>query len=54
MITCETEADLQIALDYMPEDVVVTRDSDLLVYNNIVTIWRPISRDRILVMMFLK
>ncbi|KAF9188015.1 hypothetical protein BGZ49_003985, partial [Haplosporangium sp. Z 27] len=48
-IMCHTEADLQIAKDYEPNDVVVTRDSDLLVYDNIITIWRPVTRDLTLV-----
>ncbi|KAG0263936.1 hypothetical protein BG011_007769 [Mortierella polycephala] len=40
-----TEADLATK----PEDAVISRDSDVLVYGTISTIWRPISRGRCLV-----
>ncbi|KAF9276713.1 hypothetical protein BGZ68_009835 [Mortierella alpina] len=49
VVTCETEADVKIAMDCRAGDVVVSRDSDMLIYSNITTIWRPISKDRVLV-----
>ncbi|KAI7832492.1 hypothetical protein BC939DRAFT_105257 [Gamsiella multidivaricata] len=45
---CPTEADLKIAQDCLPGDVVLSRDSDMLLYQHISIIWRPISRGRIL------
>ncbi|KAF8929937.1 hypothetical protein BGZ47_000819 [Haplosporangium gracile] len=41
---CETEADLAIALDCQPGDVVISADSDMLAYASISTLWRPISK----------
>ncbi|KAG0075497.1 hypothetical protein BGZ93_004186, partial [Podila epicladia] len=49
IIESPTEADLHIASDCQPTDVVVSRDSDLLIYRNVRTIWRPISKGRFLV-----
>ena len=49
VVECSTEADLRLAVDYQPGDVVITKDSDLLVYGFIQTIWRPISEARFLV-----
>ncbi|KAF9968632.1 hypothetical protein BGZ70_001368, partial [Mortierella alpina] len=49
VVTCDTEADIRIAFDCRAGDVVVSRDSDMLMYRNITTIWRPISYDRFLV-----
>lgn len=49
VVECLTEADLRIAADCQPGDVVITKDSDLLVYGSINTIWRPISKARVLV-----
>ena len=49
VVQSTTEADLEIALSYVPGDVVVSTDSDLLIYANILTVWRPISKDRFLV-----
>lgn len=46
---CSTEADLAIALDCVPTDIVVSRDSDMLIYESVHTIWRPISKGRFLV-----
>lgn len=45
---CETEADLAIAVDCRPNDVVISADSDLLAYESVSTLWRPISRLSIL------
>ncbi|KAI7819291.1 hypothetical protein BC939DRAFT_265475 [Gamsiella multidivaricata] len=33
----------------MPDSVVISQDSDMLVYERISTVWRPISRGQILV-----
>ncbi|KAF9343629.1 hypothetical protein BGX26_005436, partial [Mortierella sp. AD094] len=49
IIESPTEADLHIARDCQPTDVVVSRDSDLLIYRNVTTVWRPISKGRFLV-----
>ncbi|KAG9072050.1 hypothetical protein KI688_006272 [Linnemannia hyalina] len=46
---CRSEADTCIGSSYKQDDVVITRDSDALVYSNINTIWRPFGRDRYLV-----
>jgi hypothetical protein len=46
---CVTEADLAIALDYQPGDVVISADSDMLAYTSIFTLWRPISKNLLLV-----
>ena len=44
-----TEADVKIARDTVPGDIVVTTDSDLLFYGTINTVIRPISKGRFLV-----
>ncbi|KAF9158623.1 hypothetical protein BGX20_003309, partial [Mortierella sp. AD010] len=49
IIECSTEADLAIAKDSIPGDIVISKDSDMLAYEKICTIWRPISRSRYLV-----
>lgn len=46
---CCSEADTCIGANCKKDDVVITRDSDALVYSNINTIWRPFGRDRYLV-----
>ncbi|KAK3821500.1 MAG: hypothetical protein J3Q66DRAFT_152665 [Benniella sp.] len=46
---CETEADVAIAVDCQPNDVVISADSDMLAYASISTLWRPVSRDQFLV-----
>ncbi|KAI1288746.1 hypothetical protein EDD11_009699, partial [Mortierella claussenii] len=43
---CEYEADTQIGKDCTPDDVVFSKDSDILMYDNITTVWRPITRWR--------
>ncbi|KAF9357624.1 hypothetical protein BGX26_003415 [Mortierella sp. AD094] len=45
---CGLEADVVIARDCRPGDIVISRDSDMLVYENIHKIWRPISGGRFL------
>ncbi|GJJ77583.1 hypothetical protein EMPS_09942 [Entomortierella parvispora] len=37
---CETEADVAIAADCRPEDIVISADSDMLAYGTIYTLWR--------------
>ncbi|KAF9159008.1 hypothetical protein BGX21_003433, partial [Mortierella sp. AD011] len=49
VIVSQTEADLKIASDCNPGDVVMSRDSDFLIYDKVKTIWRPISGRRFLV-----
>ncbi|KAF9402766.1 hypothetical protein BGZ76_007254, partial [Entomortierella beljakovae] len=49
VITAEYEADVQIAEDCEDSDIVISRDSDMLVYENVSIIWRPISQGRFLV-----
>ncbi|KAG0196239.1 hypothetical protein BGX31_005523, partial [Mortierella sp. GBA43] len=49
MVECPFEADPVIATDCRQGDIVVTRDSDALVYKNIETIWRPTSKGQMLV-----
>ncbi|KAG0317269.1 hypothetical protein BGZ99_006411 [Dissophora globulifera] len=46
---CPTEADLKIASDCLPGDIVLSQDSDMFIYEKISTVWRPISRERFLV-----
>lgn len=43
-ILCDTEADIAIAADYQPGDIVVSTDSDFLVYTSIETLYRPTGR----------
>ncbi|KAF9558374.1 hypothetical protein EC968_007111 [Mortierella alpina] len=49
VVQCATEADLTIAQTCKSADIVVSRDSDMLYYASVRTIWRPISKGRILV-----
>ncbi|KAF9944339.1 hypothetical protein BGZ70_004774, partial [Mortierella alpina] len=49
VISCTTEADVAIAQACKPTDIVLSRDSDMLYYASIRTIWRPISKGRVLV-----
>ncbi|KAI1306435.1 hypothetical protein EDD11_004766, partial [Mortierella claussenii] len=44
-----TEADLAIAIDANPRDIIISCDSDMLAYESIVTLWRPVSNGMILV-----
>ncbi|KAF9344786.1 hypothetical protein BGX34_005327 [Mortierella sp. NVP85] len=47
---CSTEADVDIARDCKPDDIVVSGDSDMLAFAaEITTIWRPISRSQFLI-----
>jgi hypothetical protein len=47
--SCRTEADVAIAQDAQPNDIIVSTDSDMFAYSSIVTIWRPVSKLVILV-----
>ena len=49
MRICETEADVAIARDCEPGDIVVSADSDMMAYRTVSTLWRPISKSLILV-----
>ncbi|KAK5823077.1 hypothetical protein F5H01DRAFT_129602 [Linnemannia elongata] len=49
VVECVSEADIAIASDCGAHDVVITGDSDSLVYSSIETIWRPLGRGRYLV-----
>ncbi|KAF9271711.1 hypothetical protein BGZ74_005720, partial [Mortierella antarctica] len=46
---CETEVDLAIAQDCEPDDIVISANSDMLVYSTISTLWHPVSRGIFLV-----
>ncbi|KAF9998091.1 hypothetical protein BGZ80_006863, partial [Entomortierella chlamydospora] len=46
---CETEADVAIAQDCKPGDIVVSGDSDMMAYPTVSTLWRPISKGLALV-----
>jgi len=46
---CLSEADTAIAFECQPNDIVISGDSDMLIYDTVVTIWRPLSRGRYLV-----
>ncbi|KAG0059220.1 hypothetical protein BGZ92_006987, partial [Podila epicladia] len=46
---CRSESDTCIGANCKQDDIVITRDSDALIYSNSNTIWRPISRRRYLV-----
>ncbi|KAF9404254.1 hypothetical protein BGZ76_007034, partial [Entomortierella beljakovae] len=46
---CPFEADLAMAADCKPNDIVVSKDSDMLMYQNICTIWRPMSKSKMLI-----
>lgn len=49
VVECASEADIAIASDCETHDVVISGDSDSLVYSSIETIWRPLGRGRYLV-----
>jgi hypothetical protein len=48
IVVSETEADVQVARDCKPKDIVVTRDSDLIAYHTVHTVWRLIGKGRVL------
>ncbi|KAG0082535.1 hypothetical protein BGZ93_002383 [Podila epicladia] len=41
IIMCDTKADIKIAADCEEEDVVVTGNSDLLIYKSVPAVWQP-------------
>jgi hypothetical protein len=43
-----SEADVTISRGFKPGDIVVSQDSDMTAYENVETIWRPLSRKRFL------
>ncbi|KAF9958693.1 hypothetical protein BGZ70_009115 [Mortierella alpina] len=45
---CGTEADVAIAKECGPGDIIVTKDSDFVIYSSITTIWRPVTRYKFL------
>ena len=49
VIVAGTEADLAIAVDAGDNDIVISKDSDILAYQSVKTLWRPISNNRVLV-----
>ncbi|KAF9176252.1 hypothetical protein BGZ50_001236, partial [Haplosporangium sp. Z 11] len=40
---CPTEADIMIAADCIPQDIVISKDSDLLVFGCVQKLWRPVG-----------
>ncbi|KAK3826555.1 MAG: hypothetical protein JOS17DRAFT_832663 [Linnemannia elongata] len=48
VLICTTEADLSIAQSIQANDVVISKDSDMLAYGSVVTLWRPVSNNVIL------
>ncbi|KAK3822858.1 MAG: hypothetical protein J3Q66DRAFT_437301 [Benniella sp.] len=48
VVEAATEADLAIAKDCQPNDIVISRDSDLLIYPTVTKVFRPISQGRYL------
>ncbi|KAF9382477.1 hypothetical protein CPC16_009322 [Podila verticillata] len=49
VVICRTEADLAIALDAQDIDIIISKDSDMMAYQSIKTLWRPVSNNLILV-----
>ncbi|KAF9360179.1 hypothetical protein BGX26_010318 [Mortierella sp. AD094] len=43
VVLCETEADVRIAKDCQVNDIVISRDSDMLIHTKVKTLWRPIG-----------
>lgn len=46
---CTTEADIGIAQDAQPGDIIISTNSDMLGYASIITLWQPVSQNLILV-----
>jgi 5'-3' exonuclease len=40
---------VQIAKECQPSDVVISSDSDLLLYSSVNTVWRPVTKTKLLV-----
>jgi hypothetical protein len=49
VLIADTEADVAIAIEAQPGDIVISGDSDMLAYNTINTLWRPVSGGLVLV-----
>ncbi|KAI7830486.1 hypothetical protein BC939DRAFT_489849 [Gamsiella multidivaricata] len=49
VIECPTEAGIAIAHACQLNDIILSSDSDMLAYDTITTIWRPMSRRKFLV-----
>ncbi|KAG9069614.1 hypothetical protein KI688_010518 [Linnemannia hyalina] len=49
VIVCRTVADLAIAMDAQDIDVIISKDSDMMAYQSVTTLWRPVSNNLILV-----
>ncbi|KFH63191.1 hypothetical protein MVEG_11226 [Podila verticillata NRRL 6337] len=49
IVECPSEADIAIAKDCTANDIVISGDSDSLIYASIRTIWRPLARGGYLV-----
>ncbi|KAK3831089.1 MAG: hypothetical protein J3R72DRAFT_248466 [Linnemannia gamsii] len=49
VIEAETEADVAIAVQAQADDIVISADSDILAYETIKTLWRPVSGGQVLV-----
>lgn len=49
VILYDTEADIAIARDAQPGDIIISSDSDMMGYASIHTLWRPDSRNIVLV-----
>ncbi|KAG0030690.1 hypothetical protein BGZ83_004681, partial [Gryganskiella cystojenkinii] len=45
---CETEADVAIAQDSKPDNIVISADSDMLGYASVTTLWRPVGKHLVL------
>jgi len=43
-VLCNTETDIQIAIDCQPDDIVVSGDSDFLFYKSVTALWRPVGK----------
>ncbi|KAG0303665.1 hypothetical protein BGZ97_001810, partial [Linnemannia gamsii] len=41
---CPTEADVAIAADCQPQDIILTQDFDFFAYDSVTTIWRPVGK----------
>ena len=48
VVLCNTEADVAIARDVQPGDIVISSNSDMMAYASVQTLWRPVSRDLVL------
>ncbi|KAF9115689.1 hypothetical protein BGX30_006194, partial [Mortierella sp. GBA39] len=49
VVVCRTEANLAIAMDAQDIDVIILKDSDMMAYQSVATLWRPVSNNLILV-----